>query len=302
MTHNMNIAIILTCFNRKNQTLKSLQALFHAAEQYNRHNTEGFTIRIFLTDDGCTDGTAEAIHSTFPDKDITILQGDGTLYWAGGMRMAWKAAIEAGQKWNFFLLMNDDTILCPEAFSELMATHKFVFQKHGKNGIYSGVCSSSDGKNITYGGKKYSKPLIGRSYTMKPTGTPQPCRMTNANILLVSHEVTETIGIFDEGYTHSCADWAYGIEACKAGFPVYITAHVCGKCDNDYDTENVEKEKVIAMSINERKAFFHHPLRSISDIMTFMRRYNKVKYILLIFARLMNIYMPNTYYHIGRFR
>lgn len=297
-----NIAVIITCFNRKNHTLKALQSLFYAEEHYNRHNTGGITVKVFLTDDGCTDGTADAILSTFADKDITILQGDGSLYWAGGMRMAWHAALAQQRKWDFFLLMNDDTLLNPEAFSELMATHHFALKEHGKAGIYSGVCSSSDGKEITYGGKKYSKPLIGRSYTMHPNGTPQPCRMTNANILLVSHEVTETIGIFDKAYTHSCADWAYGIEASKAGFPVYITAHICGKCDNDHDTEKVEKEKIIAMSIDERKAFFRHPLRSTSDIMTFMRRYQKAKFILLLIARFLNIYMPKTYYCLCKLR
>ena len=297
------IAVILTCFNRREKTLRSLQTMFEAADTYNALNPEGtITPSVFLTDDGCTDGTAEAVRSAFPHRDITIMQGNGSLYWAGGMRMAWRGALALQRRWDFFLLMNDDTEFLPDAFTSLMSAHRYALKTHGKGGVYSGVCSSSDGSEITYGGKAYSKPLIGRSYTMKPNGTPQPCQMTNANMLLVSREVTEGIGIFDEAYRHSAADWAYGIEASKAGYPVYITANVCGVCDNDHDTEHVEKEKIAAMSIGERKAYFRHPLRATSDIIAFMRRYQKAKLPLLLAARLLNIYAPGIYYSLGRLR
>ena len=90
------IAVILTCYNRKAKTLACLDRLFHAQE------VQGdVELTVFLTDDGCTDGTADAVRTSFPEKDIHILQGNGQLYWAGGMRLAWKAAMELSGEWDF---------------------------------------------------------------------------------------------------------------------------------------------------------------------------------------------------------
>lgn len=52
------------------------------------------SLSVYLTDDGCTDGTSQAVRDIFKGKDITIMQGDGNLYWAGGMRFAWKEALK----------------------------------------------------------------------------------------------------------------------------------------------------------------------------------------------------------------
>lgn len=292
----MNIAVIITCFNRKARTLKSLQSLFHAEEYYNSHNPERISVRVFLTDDGCTDGTANAIREQFHDKAIDIIQGDGNLFWAGGMSLAWQAASDIAPERDLILLYNDDTLLNADAFCELLSTRNYVMEHTGKKGVYAGVCSSSDGKEITYGGKNYHKGIVSRSYTVLPTGTPQPCYMTNANIMLIEREVEERIGRLDNRYTHSAADWAYGIEANKAGFPVYTTANVCGVCDNDHATEEMEAHKVIGMSIEERRKYYSSPLHSRRDTLIFLRQYNKTKYIALYIIHSLAIYMPRLYF------
>lgn len=293
------IATILTCFNRKALTLAALNAMYEAQEHYNEQSIDfKILLTVYLTDDGCTDGTSEAVEKTFPDRRIHILKGNGSLYWAGGMRYAWKEALKRKGEWDFFLLMNDDTLFCSHAFQELFQTMHFEQREFGKMGISCGICSSMDGKDITYGGKVYSAPLIGKAVLLKPCGTPQPCLLTNANMLLISNMVVEKIGIFDEHYLHSNADWAYGIEAQKHGFPVYITANICGRCDFDHDSALMEKDKILAMSIRERRAFFDHPLRATKDRLYFMRKYQKPKYILLYLARLLNIYLPKLYYRL----
>lgn len=297
------ITVILTCFNRKAFTLRSLQSMYDAVETYNTQTCEHpISVAVYITDDGCTDGTSDAVRETFKDKDITIIQGNGSLFWAGGMRVAWKAALANRPESDFFLLMNDDTFFRPNALIELFNVHKYVMKIWGKAGIYSGVCSSTDGREITYGGSVYKKPLIGRAQMILPDGKPQRCQLTNANILLVAQNVVEGIGIFDEAYQHGCADWAYGMEANKAGFAVYVTANVCGLCDNDHDTESAEREKIINMTIAQRKAFFQHPLHSTHDVLYYMKRYQKLKCLPLLIARFLNIYMPKVYYGLSKLR
>ncbi len=255
-------------------------------------------VTVFLTDDGSTDGTSQAIKSTFPNRDIKIIQGNGNLFWAGGMRAAWQCAL-LKSKWNFYLLMNDDTLFDVNAFEELIATHQYSIQAYRSPGVYSGIISSLDRSTITYGGKVYSSGLFGKSVSIRPTGYPQICKMTNANILLVSNLVVKNIGILDEHYMHSCADWAYGIEASRNGFPVLVTGKICGYCDNDHDTEEQEHQKLRKMSIKDRKRYFNSPLHSTNDILFFMRKYTRWKYPFVVIARVINIFFPSLYYFLS---
>ena len=71
------IAVLLTVFNRKNKTLLCLDSLMNT---YMKANVP-IEIKVFITDDGCTDGTSEAILRRNYDLPIKILMGDGSLYW-----------------------------------------------------------------------------------------------------------------------------------------------------------------------------------------------------------------------------
>lgn len=293
----IHIAVIVTCYNRCQLTLASLRALFNSINTYNLTNTDKqVAATVFLTDDACTDGTVETVLKKFPDENIQIINGTGNLFWAGGMRKAWKAAIDSPQNWDYFLLLNDDTFCKDDAMEELLSTQYHIKDKHGQEGIVSAVCESADGKKITYGAEYYSHPLIGKSLFMHPTGKPEPCYRINCNLVLVSHNVVEQIGIFDDDFKHSCADWAYGIKASRSGIPVYITSKVCAVCENNHDNVRQEADRVSSMSLEERKAFFSHPLHSTSDKLIFMKRYYIEKYIITYIMRLLAIYMPRLYY------
>ena len=50
----------------------------------------GVALDVFVLDDASSDGTSEAVAEQFPE--VTVLHGDGELYWNGGMRRAIAAA------------------------------------------------------------------------------------------------------------------------------------------------------------------------------------------------------------------
>ena len=81
----MKIAVLLTCFNRCQKTLRALNSLYKAAEVFNEKNTMKLNLEVFLTDDGCTDNTSSNVKKAFPDKNITIVEADGNAFWAGGI-------------------------------------------------------------------------------------------------------------------------------------------------------------------------------------------------------------------------
>ena len=105
------------------------------------------------------------------------------------MRLAWNAALAKGSEWDFYLLLNDDTDLLDCTWDELIGTHLYSLAHYGKGGVYSGITSAkSDHGKMTYGGDVWVNRLLAKSQRLKPTGTPQRCDMTNANIL-ESYEV-----------------------------------------------------------------------------------------------------------------
>ena len=301
----MKIIALYTCFNRREKTLTSIKSLYDSLDFYNNHNVESIDLEVYLTDDGCTDGTAESVKSTFPDKDIHILKGDGNLYWAGGMRLCWKEAIKNNHNnsCDYYLLVNDDTILQQNCFSELFSAESYCRKYHSQEGLISGItCSSLDDKEITYGGDVIVNRLTGKSKRMGICATPQMVDIVNANILLVPNHVVDEIGIFYEGYKHSGADNDYSMMAREHGIPVLVTSNVCGVCDNDHHDADVDSRRIIGMTLSERKKYFYHPLHTINDYLTFVKRHMIMRYPLSWLFCLMRIYIPKLYYRFNRIR
>lgn len=300
----MNIAVLLTCFNRRKKTERCLQSLKIALDVYNNISEEKIRVEIFLTDDGCSDGTADGARAIFPDSNVLhILQGDGNLYWAGGMRYCWREAMKNHSKWDFYLLLNDDTELKENMFKELLAAQQYATIEFGKNGIVSGItCASNDPNQLTYGGDVITNRLLATRRRLSPTGTPQFCDLTNANILLVPVSIVNCVGIFYDGYTHGLADTDYSYMVRRAGFPIVLTANYCGACDNDHDNTKERANKIVSMSLTERKRFFNNPINSNRDYLRLIRRTAPIRFPLVWMGRLLNLYFPKLYYRIGGIR
>lgn len=302
------IATILTVFNRREKTLACLRHLFAALEAYNQMckaagGEEGLVLTVFLTDDGCTDGTAEAVKAEFAGKDIHILQGTGSLFWAGGMRLAWQAAIDTGTSWDYYLLLNDDTCIYENAFDRLLEADDYGFQQKGKRGLSSGVtCQPGNRSVITYGGFVFRSKARVKSSLVKPTGTPQLIDLSHANILLVHHTVTEAVGIFHKGYIHGSADLDYAWMASRKGFPVTLTSEVCGECEYDHFSNEEEIQKLCRMTLAERKQYFSSPTRSDHDFLLYVRRTNPTRFPFSFLVRKFRLYCPSVYYRLTKMR
>ncbi|MBP5339496.1 MAG: glycosyltransferase family 2 protein [Prevotella sp.] len=297
------IAAILTVFNRREKTLSCLCHLFEALQTYNQATADGIALTVFLTDDGCTDGTADAIRAAFADKDIHILQGTGSLFWAGGMRLAWQAAIDAGQAWDYYLLLNDDTYIYNNVFSQMFEADSHAFTQTGRHGLVSGIiCQPGKHDEITYGGNIFVNHTKGRSVLAVPTGKPQAVDSTHANILLVHKDVVAEIGIFYEGYRHGEADIDYSMTCNQRHIPVFVTARVCGECEFDHDSNKGEIERLMKMTLAERKAYVNAPTHSDYDYLLHVRRNLPLRYPLAWLMRTIRLYFPKLYYRITHLR
>lgn len=298
----MNIAILLTCHNRKAKTIKCIKSLLKSIDAYNE-KSHNFSYSIFLTDDACTDDTSKAVKELCDGKEIHIITGDGNLFWAGGMRMAWQESLRYRKNWDFFLLLNDDCILRPYAIEELIITHNYCVKQYGKAGIYSGItCAIGQPEVITYSGDVFKSGAKGKWYRLGPSEKPQMVDQCNANILLVSKEVVEKIGIFHDGYKHGAADLDYCMQTRKAGFPAVITARIAGECEFDHISEKEECLQLIGMNLSERKAYVNKPTHSDKDYLLFVKRNIPQKYLISIILRKIRLYCPRLYYRINKIR
>lgn len=246
------IAVILACHNRRIKTISCLDHLFALG-----HVKSGeIQLEVYLTDDGSTDETGVAVKRKFPEENINVLIGDGTLFWAGGMRLAWLTALDS--EFDGYLLINDDTRVTDNLFTEILYTHEYCLMHYKLGGIYIGSTRSDMNSNvITYGGSNLINLWSLRTKKVEPNNkNPQICDMGNGNIMYVPKSVVKTQGILDSRFTHMAADYDYTYKARKAGIPVLVMPSVCGYCENDH---SYYRDRFVNLSFRKRIEYTYSP-------------------------------------------
>ena len=127
---------------------------------------------MFLVDDGCTDGTPEAIKEHFPQ--VTIIHGDGNLYWNRGMHLAWETAA-ASKDFDYYLWLNDDTFLFEIALKCLLNASN----QTNNESVICGSTFSKESQKISYGGNSDNGELL------IPNGNLQEVFSFNGNVVLI---------------------------------------------------------------------------------------------------------------------
>ncbi len=240
------IAVLLTTFNRKQKTLACLQSL----EKQKLPND--VTLKIFLTDDASTDGTADAVKLEF--STVNVYHGNGSLFWAGGMRNTWKQALITNP--DYYLLLNDDTILKKTAVSALLQASNYVKSKGLKPVICVGSTADDSTGKISYGGRKlHDKNSWGKDSFVYSETEYLNCDVANANILLVPAEIVKHLGILSDKFTHGLADYDYTLKAKKAGYGLVVAPDFLGTCIDDHGNN----WKSANTTLKERIAYLKSP-------------------------------------------
>ncbi|MEG4806801.1 glycosyltransferase family 2 protein [Microcoleus sp. F8-D3] len=232
-----NIAVLLTCFNRKQKTLACLEALFNQALPAN------VDISAYIVDDASTDGTSEAVHQAYPQ--VKIFHGDGNLFWNGGMRFAFTEAMKDDP--DYYLWLNDDTIMYPEALKTLLTTSNQLAQKGETKAIVSGsTCDPQTGKT-TYGGVVRDHPILPFRYRLvEPTQEALLCSTIHGNCVLLPRNVVQIVGNLNPAFVHYIGDWDYGLRARQKGCTVWIAPGHLGTC-----SLNPQVTKTAAKNLSE---------------------------------------------------
>ncbi|NEU10253.1 glycosyltransferase family 2 protein [Flavihumibacter sp. R14] len=198
MNYNKNIAVLLTCFNRRESSLKCIKQLLHFNQD----------VDIFLVDDNSSDGTSKAISDQYPQ--VNLIKGTGNLFWTRGMYLAWE---NATKDYNYYLWLNDDVVLYENCFKELFECVKLT----NDMALISGVIETAEKNRILYGGTDENKKLI------TPNGKLNPITNMNGNVVLIPKYVYNKLGKLDPKLHHDLGDVDYGLRAKANGIGVFTT-------------------------------------------------------------------------------
>ena len=220
----MRITVLMTCFNRKEMTLEALESLF------SQKRVEDLDVTVYLVDDGSRDGTSQAVAERFPQ--VSILQGDGSLFWNGGMRKAFAHALAKG--FDGYIWFNDDTCLDEDALYRLTTCANEVAESLGSAIVVGSIRDPHTGER-SYGG------VTRRAFRFRLDFVPElpddrgpvRCDTMNGNFTLIPATVAERLGNLDGAFRHQLADFDYGLRATEAGIPVILAPGYYGCCSDN---------------------------------------------------------------------
>lgn len=261
----MHIVTLTTCHNRREQTLEALTAL-HA-----QCLPDDVTLEHVIVDDGSNDGTAEAIRERFPE--VEIIAGNGSLFWAGGMRYGWDIAVK-NKRLDFLFVYNDDVDFFDDALFRLFVTSNDFISKHGSvPHVIVGSCCSSDGKHTPYGGQVRVSRINQLAFErINPSSDGFSIVDTlNMNCALIDRKALDYTDFLASYFKHGAADFEFGIRLVKKGGVIVLAPGFFGRCDRNSEPVSppLKEQTVrsyIASRLQEKKSpfiatfkyFLHH--------------------------------------------
>jgi len=213
----VSVFVIIPVHNRLHFTRACLASL---SEQRFRDFT------VVVVDDGSTDGTQDALAREFPA--VSVLTGDGTLWWTGAMNVGVDWAMRQGSEDDAIVTLNNDTLPPPDYFGHLHAaqeTRPFAL-------IGSLLVRAADRRTIVDGGVRVSWPTA--KFTSDQEMEPVPVVRSQHPVLysvdvlsgcgtLIPVEAFKQVGLYDERHLrHYAADYEFSRRALAAGFPLYV--------------------------------------------------------------------------------
>jgi GT2 family glycosyltransferase len=273
------IAVLLTCHNRKEKTLKSLDAL-HKCDVL-----VGYIFDVFLVDDGSTDDTGDAVREKYPK--VNVIQGEGDLFWNGGMRLAWNVSADT-KDYDFYFWLNDDTILDESAFLEIFETYQEARSREKNEVIIVSACrAENNSSRFSYGGRDKQGPVI-------PNGELQTCKFINGNAALIPREVFENLGNLSSDYTHGIGDNDYGLRALRHGYICYTTKEFVATCPPNEGLPDWCNPEV---SLRKRWQLLHEPIGlNIKEYITYKKKHDDKKWIIFALKAYLKALFPKLYY------
>ena len=232
------IATLITCHNRKDKTLSCLNALLIS------QLPNGFTLDVFLVDDGSNDGTSQAISAEYPE--VNIIQGNGNLFWTRGMHLAWTTAVK-NNGYDYYVWLNDDTYIFQNTLATMLSAANSTENKH----IIVAACCSEKTGELTYSG------FLPNGDKIIPSDDLVQAHTFHGNFVLIPKFVYQQIGTIDPLFHHSIGDMDYGLRAAQKGIKTYIAPNFLANCEGH---DSLPQWCLVTVPLNKRIKSLYSPL------------------------------------------
>lgn len=211
----MKLAVLLTCFNRKQKTLNCINKLLPQLENFECE------YKIFICDDMSTDGSYDSLKKILPNHEV--FQSEGNYYWSKGMYMVMSMAKKEG--YDYYLMVNDDVDFFENAVDIMFSSYKKAEESCG---IVGSTVSKQD-KKLTYGGRKEQNDMK----PLEPQKDLQQCIYANWNCFLIDKTVINKVGCIDKKYQHGFGDYDYSLRMRKKNIPIFVATSTVGYCEKN---------------------------------------------------------------------
>jgi GT2 family glycosyltransferase len=228
----------MTCHNRRELTVASIDSVDHAiagAAEY----------RVFLVDDGSTDGTGDEVAQKYPS--VQVIRGDGNLFWNGGMEMAWEAAQSISP--DFYLWLNDDLVLRSHSVAEML----HLYRSSKPKTLIVGITVDPQTGKLTYGG--YRQHGLSKIAFRRLSQNEVECDCMNGNCVLFPSSAVNDVGKSEKKFRHAFGDTDYGLRARSRGYSIVEHKSPVGEQSRNKAYENT----IATLTTTNWRYIVHHP-------------------------------------------
>lgn len=280
------VVVVIPVHNRLHLTIECLSCLKKAASLVK--------IGVVIVDDGSTDGTSEWLSRNAPD--ITILQGDGNLWFGGALQKAIEYIRSTMPDVDYLMTLNNDTFLLPGCVDALV-------QESKGDGVVSVLLLDRACKRIHCFGafwdlwKGWVFYLTGEPLSAHPelgAGVSKPVEMHNTTATLIPAKWLRKIpGIDPCRYLQHKADTQLFSRLNRAGAPLRVTSLAVATNDPEpsqvpYSFRNRSFARFMRESLTDKTCPLHLPTLLMCAWETAPTRFHSVPVMvrtLLLYAR-----------------
>jgi len=164
--------------------------------------------QVVVVDDGSIDGTAEAVQRNYPE--VTLLYGDGNLWWAGAIALGMQYALD--QKAEYIFWLNDDCLPQGNCLSKML---EFLQKRH--MAMVGARCLEKSSKEPIPTGLKNRRAVTTCSEEVLTV------EGLSGYLVGMTANITQRLGLPEaQKFPQYGGDAIYTLQAHRAGIGVYI--------------------------------------------------------------------------------
>lgn len=269
------IALVFPIFNGLEFTKTCLK---HLSDSFSKVDPRKEIFEIVIADDGSVDNSTEWIKQHYPY--VHILQGDGNLWWSGGINLAVNYAIEK-LNIDYLLWWNNDILPAKDYFKNLLK----ILNKADNNTIIGSKIYYADKRDIIWSMGGLFNPANGKKSMIgndmldsKEFDTPKNADWLAGMGTLIHSSVYKKIGMLDaKNFPQYHGDSDFTFKAKKCGYNIIVYPEL--KIYNDKRQSGLQHDESLKQLLNSlvsirsnyniKKDFMFYRIHS-SNILAFL--------------------------------